>query len=240
MNAWFPLHQVIGTFESGLRNRIAPEYFYQIRTGEASKPGAELTDARNELEALAAEYIVVHDAGSEEYYKDIKAPAMFEGLGPAVFAPTPNDRVYKLPYRSHAALVDASELPKSRAKEDIHAFAAAIADTSRPALGTKEMSPSHWTIEGPTPQGKQIAFSMNWDPGWRATQDGAPIEVKQNALGMILLEPRPAPVSRIELDYQGTTQQKVFFAISIGVWIVSIGLCIRSKSWPGSTSMPSS
>jgi hypothetical protein len=66
LNAWFPLQQVGGTFESGLRNRIAADYFYQVRTDANSKSGEEVADALRELSAIGAEYAVVHDAGSEE------------------------------------------------------------------------------------------------------------------------------------------------------------------------------
>jgi hypothetical protein len=240
LNAWFPLHQVSGTFESGLRNRIAADYFYQVRTDANSKSGEEAVEALRELTTIGAEYAVVHDAASEEYYRDIKTPAKFQALGPVVFAPTPNDRVHKLPFRSLAHLVSPEEFPKDQFKEALPRFYSALSDSTRPPLLVKEINPSKWTITGPIPDGMNIAFSMNWDPGWQALQDGVPIEIKSSKVGLIQLLPKPAPSSTIELTYRGTTQQKLFGALSLLAWVVSIGLCIRSRSWQASTSTPSS
>jgi len=239
LNAWFPLQQVSGTFESGLRNRIAADYFYQVRTDADSKPGEEAVEAQRELAVIGAEYAVVHDSESEEYYRDIKTPGKFLALGPVVFAPTPHDRIHKLPFRSLAHVVVPEEMPKSQWKEDLAGFYGAISDLSRPQLSTQEIEPNLWRIRGSIPEGRHVSFSMNWDPGWVARQDGTAIEVLRNKIGLIELTPRAALNSVIDLEYQGTTQQKVFGVISALVWIVSIGLCIRSRSWQGSTSMPS-
>ncbi len=238
LNAWFPLHQVGGTFESGLRNRIAVDHYYQVRTGEASKPGEEAIDSLRELTAIGAEYAVVHDLASEEYYKDIKNTAKFNDLGPVVFAPSPHDRIHKIPFRSYAHLMKADELPKDRWKEALPRFYEALKDPTRPALAVKELNPSLWQIEGPVPTGHQISFAMNWDPGWQARQDGQPLNVGHNELGLIQLLPVAKERTRIELEYTGTWQQKAFAFISLLAWVVSIGLCIRSRSWRGSTSTP--
>lgn len=240
LNAWFPLHQVGGTFESGLRNRIAVDYFYQVRTDADSKPGEEAEDAIRQLTAIGAEYVAVHDAGSEEYYRDIKSPAKFAALGPVVFAPTPFDRIHKLPFRSLAHIVNPDELPKSKFKEDLRRFHMALSDPRRPFLAVKQGHPGLWKIQGAFPDGKLVAFSMNWDPGWKATQDGQAIELSANKLGLMTLKPRTSSASTIQLEYTGTQQQRIFAAISACVWIVSIGLCIRSRSWRASTSTPSS
>jgi hypothetical protein len=218
-----------------LRNRIAADYFYQVRTDADSKSGEEVADALRELTAIGAEYAVVHDAGSEEYYRDIKTPAKFLSLGPVVFAPTPFDRIHKLPFRSYAHLVSPEEFPKDRFKEALPRFGAALADESRPKLAVTEVTPSHWKIEGPVPAGRHVSFAMNWDPGWEARQDGQPIEVKATNIGLIDLVAKPSERSQIELVYSGTWQQKFFGLVSVLAWIVSIGLCIRSRSLPGST-----
>ncbi|MCX6612116.1 MAG: hypothetical protein NTW74_14835 [Acidobacteria bacterium] len=235
LNAWFPLHQVGGTFESGLRNRIAVDHYYQVRTGEASKPGEEVIDSLRELTAIGAEYAVVHDIASEEYYKDIKNTAKFNDLGPVVFAPTPHDRIHKLRFRSYAHLVKPEELPKDRWKEALPRFYEALTDEGRPALAVKELNPSLWQIEGAVPAGQQISFAMNWDPGWQARQDGQALSVGRNELGLIQLLPVAKERTTIELEYTGTWQQKAFGLLSLLAWIVSIGLCIRSRSWRGST-----
>ncbi len=240
LNAWFPLHQVSGTFESGLRNRIAVDYFYQVRTDAGSQPGEAVADARRELAVIGAEYAVVHGVGSTEYYKDIKTPGKFAELGQLVFEATPEDRVYKLPFHGYAHLVEPGELPQDQYKEALPRYYEAITDVARPQLQVQELNPSHWRISGPVPRGKLVSFAMNWDPGWRAEQEGKPVEIRKTEIGLMAVEAAPAERAQIELRYGGTGQQKVFGGISALVWIVSIGLCIRTRSWRGSASMPSS
>lgn len=238
LNAWFPMQQVGGTFESGLRNRIAVDHYYQIRTGEASKPETEASDTMRELAAIGAQYVVVHDLESAEYYKDIKNTKKFESLGQRVYSPTPHDHIFQLPFTSLAHLIKPEELPKDRWKEALPAFSDAIILALRPKLTVEEINPSVWAIEGQVPPGFQVSFSMNWDPGWTATQDDRPLAIGRNELGLIQLQPEPSAKSRIVLRYEGTTQQKLFGLISLLAWIGSITLCIRSRSWQVSTSTP--
>jgi uncharacterized membrane protein YfhO len=81
---------------------------------------------------------------------------------------------------------------------------------------------------------------MNWDPGWRAAQDGREIPLRRTQTGLIALEANPAPQTSIHLTYHGLTQQRWFAALSLLAWIVSIGLCIRARRSPGNTSTSSS
>lgn len=240
LNSWFPLHQVSGTFESGLRNRLAVGYFYQVRTDADSKPGEAVLDARRQLTAIGAQYAVVHDAGSAEYYRDIKTPAKFNELGQEVFALTPHDRIYRLPFRSYAHLVQPAEFPKDRYKEALDPLYQALVDPGRPTLAVREHHPGHWQISGPVPSGHHISFAMNWDPGWRATQDGRDIPLHRTQTGLIALAATPAPQTTIHLTYHGLPQQRWFAALSLLAWVVSISLCIRARRSPGNTSTSSS
>lgn len=229
LNAWFPVHQLGGTFESGLRNRIAVDHYYQVRTGEASKRGEESQDALRELTASGVEYVVTHDQDSQEYYKDIKNPAQFESIGRLVFEATEHDRVYRLPFRSLAHLARREELPKDKYKESLPRYFEALNDPARPVLAMREVHPSLWEITGPVPAGFEVSVAMNEDPGWRAYQDGKEIPVRANGLGMIELAPEAKATTRIVLEYAGTGQQKIFGALSALVWIGSIAVWFRSK-----------
>jgi hypothetical protein len=227
LNAWSPLHQVGGTFESGLRERIAVDRYYQVRTGEASKEGEEATDALRQLSTLGVEYIVIHDHESEEYYKDFKNPKKFDGVLPVAFQATPHDWVHRMPYQSMAHLVQANELPKDRYKETLGPLAAAIADPQRPKLQWREQNPSTFQITGPVRSNDQIFVAMNFDPGWVATQDGESIPIHRNNIGMLQLHADPKPNTTIYLEYIGTLQQKLFAALSALAWLGSLFLLRR-------------
>lgn len=229
LNAISPLHQIGGTFESGLRNRIAVNYHYQVRTGEDSKPGQDGQDAFHELSVLGAEYFVAHGLESEEYYRDIKNPAKLAPFAPVVYQATPHDSISRLPFRSLAHLVRPEELPDSIYKEALPRLAAATQDASRPLLRSIEEHPGRYRIEGPIRPGDLVFFSMNFDPGWQATQDGRPIPIEPNALGLINLKPTPASMASITLEYKGTAQQKLFAGLSALAWLGSLLLLRRQR-----------
>lgn len=222
LNSWTRLHQVGGTFESGLSERIAVDRYYQVRTGEASKPGEEGADAIRQLATLGVEYVVMHDMESDEYYKDFKNPFKFKDLAPVAYQATPHDWVHKLPYQSMAHLVQPDEAPKDRYKESLGPLAAAISDSQRPKLQWRERNPSQYEIIGPIRPNDQIFVAMNFDPGWQATQDGATIPVGRNNVGLIQLRPQPKSASTITLEYKGTAQQKLFAALSALAWLGSL------------------
>lgn len=232
LNAWTRLHQVGGTFESGLRERIAVDRYYQVRTGEASAEGQEGLDAMRQLATLGVEYVVIHDMESEEYYKDFKNPFKLKDLAPVAYSATPHDWVHKLPYTSLAHLIQPGEQAKDRYKETLGPLAAAIADPQRPKLAWSERHPSLYEIRGPVRPGDEIFVSMNHDPGWQARQDGVPIPVERNAMGLIQLRPQPKAASTITLEYQGTSQQKAFAAVSALSWLLCLFGLRRRQQQP--------
>jgi hypothetical protein len=229
LNAWFPMHQVGGTFESGLRNRIAVDHYYQVRTGEGSKPERESEDAMQQLAAIGAQYVVVHGLGSEEYYKDIKRLDKFVPLGPVVYRVTEHDWIHEVPFASYAHLVRPEEFPKDRWLGALGGYAAAIRDGGRPRLRVTEKNPSEWEIAGEFASGHDVAWSMNWDPGWRAQQGGREVAVEKSELGLVRVRPLAGARDPLVLRYEGTAQQKGFAALSALVWIGSIALCVRPR-----------
>ena len=92
LNSWFPIAQVGGGFESGLRNRTPLELSYDVRTGDGTIP---------ELSALGVEYVVVHGPKSREHYRDFRNPRKFDGLLEAVWREE-DDVIYRVPFSSLA------------------------------------------------------------------------------------------------------------------------------------------
>jgi hypothetical protein len=64
---------------------------------------------------------------------------------------------------------------------------------------------------------------VNADPGWRA--HGATID--RDALGFLLL--RAAGPGPIELRYRGTTEQRVFAALSALAWVGGLLLLLKMR-----------
>jgi hypothetical protein len=164
LNSWFDIAQVGGPFETGLRNRVPVDLAYRIRAGSE--------DPVPMLEALGAEYVVVHGRRSREYYRDFLRPDRLRGRVPAVYH-IEDDTIYRLP---------------------------------------------------------MFNVKVNADPGWRATQDGRPVEITTDRLGFIQLP--PSSTGRIELHYRGTTEQRLMGAVSGVAWILALGGWGWAKAHP--------
>lgn len=90
LNSWFPIAQVGGGFESGLKDRTPVVLADRIR---ATASGEE---AIRDLRALGVEYVVVHGEGSREHYRDFKHPKKFERLLEVAHREE-DDTIYRVP-----------------------------------------------------------------------------------------------------------------------------------------------
>lgn len=230
MNAWFPLPQVGGTFETGLYNRLPLDFSYQIRTGIGSKPGEEGADAIRQLQTMAVEYVVVHGRESEEYYRDFSNPKKFEGLLEAPYRRS-GDTIYRVPFRSYAHLVRPHEFPQH---PPLHGYLQllvpyvnALQDLQRPTLAVTWEGPRRLRIDGPIPEGMAVALAVSYDEGWSAEQQGRRIPIERTALGFMKLTPRPQEAASILLTYHGSREQRPMAFISLLAWVASFALLAR-------------
>ena len=217
VNKWFDLHQVGGTFESGLRNRVPVNFAYQIRTGIGSRPDEEAQEAILQMKAVGAEYVVVHGPGSKEHYRDYTNPMKFEGVLEKVFADD-NDWVYRVPFRSLAHLVKPEEQPEYAHRRWLKPYVAAIDDVARPTLRFRWLSPRQIEVEGPVPAGHDVVLAVTQEAGWQATQDGAAIPMDSNTMNFIVAKARPSAHSVFRFEYKGTPEQRGMAVLSVSVW----------------------
>ena len=182
-----------GAFETGLRNRVPVDLSYRIRSGNNLWPGHEAEDTVMDLKALGAEYVVVHGPKSQEYYRDFARP---ERLVPALqeVYRMDDDTIYALPPRRLAFLLRPEEVADADVlehREVLARYVAAGDDEARPALSSVWTGSSRLAIAGAVRAGDVVSVQVNADPGWRATQDGRPIAITQDALGFVVLHPAP-------------------------------------------------
>jgi hypothetical protein len=231
LNSWFDVQQVGGGFETGLRNRVPVDLAWDIRAASHPRPGREAEDTLLELKALGVEYVVVHGPNSREYYRDFVRPERL-GAGMQAVYRTEDDTIYQIPVRGLANLVRRGELADTHAKEHhdmLERYAAAIGDTSRPALRARWMDMSTLAIAGPTPEGQLVSVQVNADSGWHATQDGKGIPIGQDRLGFIVLEPAPAAATRIELRHTATLEQQLMATLCALAWLASLVAFWRTR-----------
>jgi uncharacterized membrane protein YfhO len=77
-------------------------------------------------------------------------------------------------------------------------------------------------VEGAIPEGRVISLQVNYDPGWRASQDRRPIPIERDRLGFMVLRANPSDAAHVELSYRGTLEQWLMAVLSALCWIGSI------------------
>ena len=219
LNAWFPLAQVGGGFESGLRNRMPIDLAYHIRTGRDLR-GPQ--DMLTELRALGTQYVVVHGPKSKEYYRDYVHPEWLAASLTPVWREG-DDAVYELPVHPLANLVAPQELPDKDASTRPWVLEPYVAALDHTGLRTRWLDTNTLVVDGPVPPGKLIAVRVNADPGWHALQDGREIVIDRDRLGFMTLRAAPAAEAHIELSYRGTDEQKMMAAVSAVAWLSALG-----------------
>ena len=84
-------------------------------------------------------------------------------------------------------------------------------------------------LDGPIPEGRVVSVQVNYDPGWRADQDGQAIAVEQDRLGYIVLRANASPGGRIHLKYRGTAEQYAMAVLSAMVWLGSLVFLAKGR-----------
>jgi hypothetical protein len=231
LNSWFEIPQVGGGFESGLTTRMPLNLSYQIRTGVNSAPEHEGEDAIRELKTLGAEYVVVHGPQSREHYRDFKNPHKFDGLLEVVWREE-DDTIYRVPFSSLAYAVSPNELSIWHPMVLLPVtdpYSRAIGDAGRPKLAASWRGSSSLDVQGPVAEGQLVSVQVNYDPDWRAEQDGRPIAVERDKLGFMVLHANASPAARIRLRYRGSLEQRLMAAVSALFWIGSLAVLVRTR-----------
>ncbi|MEZ5401253.1 MAG: hypothetical protein R2729_16400 [Bryobacteraceae bacterium] len=231
-NAYQDLPQLGGTFESGLRNRVPLDVIYFVRRHESRPVETRAADSILVLRAAGVEYVGIHGPGSTEYYRDFTDPEVFEGKLERVYAEG-DDRVYRLPFTGWAHLVLPEELPreipKGKNAGEAGAYVAAMDDPGRPKLDVRWDGDSRIEIRGRIAPGYRVALRVSYDEGWRAAQDGAPVDVMRDAMGQIVIPARPSVESTIALQYGPDPEQAAGTAVSLAA--LALALWFARREW---------
>jgi hypothetical protein len=217
LNSWFDLQQVGGAFETGLTNRVPVELAYRIRT--AASPA----DMLMFLKVVGAEYVAVHGEKSNEYYRDFRRPDRL-GSSPVIYR-NGDDVVYSLRAGSLAHLVTEDEVPHQDVLEHpqiMSRYVSAIGDPARPVLSVEWIDVNRIVITGTVRAGDLVAVQVNAADGWKAMQDGREVLWKPDGFGFLVLQAFPGAATRIELQFEGTAEQRVMAMICAIAWMGAI------------------
>ena len=74
-----------------------------------------------------------------------------------------------------------------------------------------------------------MALRVNADPGWRATEDGHPIQMETDGLGYMVLHATASPAARIEVQYRAGLEPRLMAAIILIGWVGALAALIRTR-----------
>jgi len=219
INSWFPLQQVGGVFETGLKTRLPLIISYQVRSDLGLAKGREAEESIMLLRAYAVEYIVVHGPNSEEFYRDYKNPRKFDGVLEKVWEEK-DDAIYRLQPVRFAHLLQTAEIPNLTIQyghqKPWYPYVGALLDPARPALQFRWLNARQATITGALPKGMHVAFAIPWDPNFRAYINGATaVPLRANATGLMVSDPLPSAADSLDLRFEPSAEEVVCAAISL-------------------------
>ena len=227
MNAFTDAPQMVGCCDQGVPSREQRIAFYPVYVrGQAGNQEAAISILW--LKAYGAAAVGVSGPHSTEFFKPFTNPAKFEGVLPVLWREG-DDVIYEVTgSRYSLAHVIRPEQEVRRASIDgldvapLRPFVAALDDGSVPRARFEWQNLHQARIETEMQPGQILSVQVSYSPGWRAEANGAPVAVRHDALGLMILEPQCHGACRVTLTYSGGAEARWTRAAQ---WI-GIGLCL--------------
>ncbi|MBZ5632761.1 MAG: hypothetical protein LAO55_06470 [Acidobacteriia bacterium] len=161
------------------------------------------------LKACGVRAIAVGGEHTRDAYRDYRDPAKFAGIVPEVWRDG-DDVIYEIPGSGSLAHIVSKGALVTTDPLDYPAltrYAAALdADANTRIVWS---GPNRATIKGSLARPQVLSLQISYDPGWRATANGAAIPTQKDALGFLVLKPDCHGSCTIDLIYDGGLQRRV-------------------------------
>ncbi len=177
------------------------------------------------LKACGVRAIAVGGAHTRDVYRDYRDPAKFAGIVPEVWRDG-DDAIYEIPGSGSLAHVVGKDALVATNPLDYPAvtrYAAAV--DADPKTRIVWSGPNRAIIQASLARPQVVSIQISYDPGWRATANGAAIGTQKDALGFLMLEPDCHGNCSIELIYDGGMQRRAMdllcvFGFAACAWIL--------------------
>ena len=205
LNAFAETQQLGGGFGQGIVNRQIPAVHYGIpwTMGDGAQTAMWLRVYGNQA-------VVVSSPEGRDFYKQVwRDPHKFDGVLPELWRDG-GDVIYGVPQRSRSlAHVILPEHVLYRAPENnvdvapVEPLARALDDPSLPLAEMEWATPSDIRIKADLSPEQLLFVQVTYHPGWRAWVDGEPRRIRQEPLGMMVVEPRCSGPCEVTLSFDG-------------------------------------
>jgi hypothetical protein len=237
-NVWQDGQQADGGSQQGILNPLLPTAQWRIL--HAVDPAL----ARDWLQALGVDVLVVPGPSSKEPYKDF-APQqvqIYEALLPLLKDDGEGNRYYKIPRRAAGIVrvVDSSRfralqpVPAEYENVRLRAYVDALEATPPPG-DAPDRAHARWLnsdaldIEVESRTGEALLVEESYDPYWRAYVDGRALSIKPDAIGFMLVETPPGKHS-VRMVFETPLEVFIGRALTLASLALIAFLLVRYKS----------
>jgi hypothetical protein len=222
---WRDVAEVAGGSAQGMQSMWPALIDWQLTRGN---------DAERDIAwmvAMGADAILTHEANSREIYHIIQQPRKFRGKLPVIYD-REGDVIYRVPRRfpglarvvNEARMESLAPIPWAEENRDqLRAYGAA-AEESSTQVDYQRVSITEMRLRARTEPGESILVQENWDPGWRASEAGNPLEIRKDAVLSFMLIRTPPGDHDIRLVYDWTLESRAGQALTLVSLLVLLGL----------------
>ncbi len=178
------------------------------------------------LKALGVHAVGISGPTSTEFWKPFRTPKKFEGVLEPLWRYGPDDVLYRVDQRqgdtapSLARVIPrnslVSRVPKDGLDLDpLRAYVGSLDDVRMPRADFRWTSIHSADVTSNLESGQVVSVQMAWHKGWHAFANGKPTPVRSDAIGLMYLDPEISGPCRIDMVYDGGTEMRVAWTISI-------------------------
>lgn len=173
------------------------------------------------LKAFSARAIAVSGLETTQYFKAFAHPRKFDGVLPLLWREG-GDSIYEVPGRSHslAHVIPASAVVTRRPADGLDtapaaAYVAALDDPRYPIASFQWNGFAAAQIRATVTRGQVVSVQETYDPGWEAWAAGRRQRIREDALGLMVIEPDCYGACEITMRYTGGAARAVCRLLSV-------------------------
>jgi hypothetical protein len=230
MNTFVDVPQVVGCCDQGVptfQHRLAYFIIYTgHNSGDKYVPASLLW-----LKAYGAQAVGIGGSHGKEFFKAFARPEAFHGVLPEVWREG-DDVIYQIPTRqpSLTHVMEPSELIN---RSPVHGldtdplvpYVAALDRADRPQAQFHWINQHQARIEADVRRGQVLSVQVTYDPGWRASVNGARKPVRPDGIGLMVVDPGCDGKCVVDLDWTGGREARW----TIRAQVLGLVLCF---AWP--------
>ena len=224
---WSDRAQVEGAQDPGILNDSFMPAHWEIVLGSDGEIAKEW------LQVLGADLIIVNGPKSPEVFHDQQHPEKYQGLLPVLHDDGQDSVIYEVPrrYPGLARVVDRGKLDglgpiaANGTRESLAPYVDVIEHGPAAPTETRWKGFSELDVKAPVSQGQSVLVEESYDPAWRAFDSSGSLPVTKTILGFMRVDPPPGSTG-FTLVFDTPFENRVggwvslFTALALLAWVV--------------------